>query len=135
METVDASLVGHDVTKRSCLRQIIVVDAADYFHVFKQGRLTVIGFEAHHLTDSNASLQECRDRLLIVIREHHCQVLAVDLMSLGLVSSWVLAILAVAHREGIEVHLYHPSRDIQEVLEITQLDELLKVRPDLMADD
>ena len=104
---------------------------SEYFHVFKRGKLTVIGFEAQHLTESTESLHHCQDMLLEVIDKNHCQILAVDLVDIGLVSSWILAVLAAAHRKGIEVHLYHPSRDIKDVLQITHLDELLRVRGDV----
>jgi len=104
---------------------------SQYFHVFKRGTLTVIGFEAHQLADDAQSLHKCQDKLLDVIERNRCQILAVDLLDVGLVSSWILAVLTAAHRKGIEVHLYHPSRDVKDVLEVTHLNQLLKVRRDL----
>ena len=104
----------------------------EYFYVFKRGRLTVIGFDAQHLVDDRRSLHECQQMLLDVIEHNDCQILAVDLSELGVVSSWVLAVLMAAYRAGIEVHLYHASRDITDVLEVTHLDELLRVRDNLL---
>jgi len=70
--------------------------------------------------------------LLDVIEHNDCQILAVDLSEVGLVSSWVLAVLMAAYRRGIEIHLYHVSREIEDVLEVTHLDELLLVRENLL---
>ena len=49
-------------------------------------------------------------------------------MDVGIVSSWVLGVLAAVHKRGIEVHLYHPSEEIRGVLDVTRLHELMKVR-------
>ena len=103
-----------------------------YFHVFKKGKLTVIGFDGQHLA-SDQSLEECRESLVDFVQRHDCQLLAVDLMEVGLVTSWILAVLAAVHKLGIEVHLYHPNKDVRDVLEITHLDTLLKVRKDLIS--
>lgn len=103
-----------------------------HFHIFKCGQLTVIGFEGQHLTQDR-SLEECRESLVDIVREHNCQLLAVDLMEIGLVTSWVLAVLVAVHNLGIEVHLYHPNQDVRDLLEITHLDELLNIRKDLIS--
>src|SRR5687768_4893886 len=50
-----------------------------YFHVYKAGRLTVIGFEGRHLADPRCQV-ECREELLRVVNAHACEVLVVDLM-------------------------------------------------------
>ena len=99
----------------------------DYFHVFKTGKLTVIGFEGKHLDDPNGVV-ECRNRLLEIADSQACEILVVDLMDVGIVSSWVLGVLAAVEKRGIEVHLYHPSDEIQGVLDVTRLRQLMKVR-------
>jgi anti-sigma B factor antagonist len=35
--------------------------------------------------------------------------------------------LCAIRNEGVEVHLYNPSQDVREVLEITKLDSLLEM--------
>jgi anti-anti-sigma factor len=97
------------------------------FHVFKTGKLTVIGFDGRRLSDP-AAAQECRERLLRLVDEHDCEVLVVDLMDVGVVSSWVLGILAAVKSHGVRVELYHPSGEIRNVLSSTHLDELLHIR-------
>lgn len=99
------------------------------FHIYKTGTLTVIGFDGRGLNDP-AGVETCRDRLLRLIDEHDCQVLVVDLMDVGIVSSWVLGILAAVKRHGVQVELYHPSAEIRAVLSMTHLDDLLHIRHD-----
>ncbi len=101
--------------------------SSKYFHTFKMGKFSVIGFDARYLDDESCK-DECQENLLKLVDTHDCQILAVDLEDVGLVSSWVLGILAAIHKRGVEVCLYHPSTDIQGVLQVTHLDELLSVR-------
>ena len=99
----------------------------DCFHVFKTGKLTVIGFDGKHLDDPNG-VAECRNRLLEIADSQACEDLVVDLMDVGIVSSWVLGVLAAVEKRGVEVHLYHPSDEIQGVLDVTRLRQLMNVR-------
>jgi anti-anti-sigma factor len=101
-----------------------------YFHVFKRGAVTIIGFEGKHLAD-RTSLDACRDSLFALVDRQLCQILVVDLSEVGIVSSWILGVLASVQQRGIEVHLYHPSSEVEGVLRVTKLDELMNVRDDL----
>ena len=103
------------------------MDTHESFHIFKRGKLTIIGFEAKHLDNCN-EVADCRDRLLEIADSHACEILVVDLMDVGIISSWVLGVLAAVQKRGIEVHLYHPSKEIRGVLDATRLHELMKVR-------
>lgn len=96
-------------------------------HVYKKGMLTVIGFDGRQLNDTH-HVSRCRDELLELVDHHNCQVLVVDLSEVGLVSSWILGILAAIRQRGVSVELYHPSPDMRGVLSMTHLDELLHVR-------
>jgi anti-anti-sigma factor len=100
------------------------------FHVYKTGTLTVVGLNGQHLLEPR-TVDECRDELLELIGSDDCQVLVVDLVDVGILSSWVLGILASVHLQGIEVHIYHPASDMRGVLEMTHFDELLNVREGL----
>lgn len=97
------------------------------FHIFKRGKLTVIGFDGRLLNEA-AHANACRDRLLDLVDHHDCQVLVVDLMEVGIVSSWILGILAAIKQHGVDVQLYHPSPEIRDVLSVTHLDSMLSVR-------
>lgn len=97
------------------------------YHVYKRGKLTVIGFDGRQLNNPEQATV-ARDHLLHLINHHDCQVLVVDLMDVDVVSSWILGILAAIKRHGTDVQLYHPSAEIQNVLSVTHLDQLLPVR-------
>ena len=100
---------------------------SEFFHVYKTGPLTVVGFQGKHLSEPRA-VDECRDALLALVGSDVCQMLVVDLEEVGVVSSWVLGILASVQQQGIEVHIYHPASDMHGVLKATHLDKLLDVR-------
>ena len=92
--------------------------------IYEAGELTVIGFGGREVLD-RMSVADCRDELLDLIRENHCTTLALDLTGVRLIPSGMLGMLCSIRRRGIEVHLYNPSQDVREVLEITKLDSLL----------
>ncbi|MBT6157430.1 MAG: hypothetical protein HOL01_16065 [Planctomycetaceae bacterium] len=102
----------------------------EFFHVYKTGPLTIVGFQGKHLSEPR-SVDECLDRLLALVGSDVCQLLVVDLAEVGVVSSWVLGILASVQQQGIEVHIYHAADDMQGVLKTTHLDALLDVREGL----
>jgi anti-sigma B factor antagonist len=94
--------------------------------VYQAGELTVLGFGGREVID-DMNVAECRDELLEIIRTNKCQVLAFDLTRVRLIPSGLLGLLASIRKKGIEVHLYNPSADIREVLEITKLDQVLQM--------
>ena len=53
--------------------------------------------------------------------------MAFDLTRVRLIPSGLLGLLASIRKKGIEVHLYNPSADIREVLEVTKLDQVLQL--------
>ncbi|HEY0983433.1 MULTISPECIES: STAS domain-containing protein [unclassified Schlesneria] len=94
--------------------------------VYQAGELTVIGFGGREVLD-DMNVAECRDELVELIRSHHCKVLAFDLTRVRLIPSGLLGLLASIRKQGVAVHLYNPSTDIREVLEITKLDDVLEL--------
>ena len=95
--------------------------------VYEKGRLTVVGFEGSDQLLENVNIAQCRDELATLIREQQCEVLAFDLTGVRLLPSGLLGLLASLRQHGVEVHLYNPSADVRDVLEITNLDRLMKV--------
>ncbi len=100
--------------------------AISNLEVYQAGELTVIGFGGREVID-DMNVADCRDELLEIIHAHSCQVLAFDLTRVRLIPSGLLGLLASIRKKGIEVHLYNPSADIREVLEITKLDQVLQM--------
>jgi anti-anti-sigma factor len=94
--------------------------------VYEAGVLTVIGFGGREILN-HLNLADCRDEIAALIRNYDCKTLAFDLTGVQLLPSGLLGILVSTHRQGVTVHLFNPSDDIREVLEITKLDTLLHV--------
>ena len=99
------------------------MQAVTELEVYQPGELTVIGFGGRQILDQ-LNLAECYDEIMELIRDYNCQTLAVDLTGVRWIPSGLLGVLMSVHRQNIDVHLYNPSTDIREVLEITRLDRI-----------
>ncbi|HTI52195.1 MAG TPA: STAS domain-containing protein [Planctomycetaceae bacterium] len=98
----------------------------DILRVYETGPLTVVGFGGREIVDQ-IDIGECRDEIMELLELHDCRVLAFDLSGVRYVPSGMLGLLASLRQKGIEVHLYNPSSDVREVLEITRLEALFQI--------
>lgn len=98
----------------------------DILRVYETGPLTVVGFGGREIVDQ-IDIGECRDEIMELLELHDCRVLAFDLSGVRYVPSGMLGLLASLRKKGIEVHLYNPSRDVREVLEITRLNAMFQI--------
>lgn len=94
--------------------------------VYEAGRLTVLGFGGQDILDE-VNVAEFRDEVTALVKEHGCEVLAFDLTGVRLIPSGLLGLLASLRNVGVEVHLYNPSDDVRDVLEVTKLDRVMSV--------
>lgn len=94
--------------------------------VYQAGELTVVGFGGQDAL-SRINLAECRDELITLIRENHCQTLAFDLTGVSLIPSGTLGLMASMRNLGVEVHVYNPSNDIRDVLDVTKLNTVIHI--------
>ena len=94
--------------------------------VYQAGALTVLGFGGQTVLD-HIDLAECRTEIADLVKDHKCRNLAFDLTGVRLMPSGMLGLLASLKQLGVDVHLYNPSEDIREVLELTRLDKLMHV--------
>ena len=92
-------------------------------HVYQAGKLTVVGFGGREIIDQ-VGIAGCRDEIRTLTEEHACEAFAFDLTGVNLVPSGLLASL---QQTGIEVHLFNPSRNVCDSLEVTRLSELMHV--------
>ena len=99
----------------------------DLLKVYQAGELTVVGFGGIDLPDS-ANLANYRDQLADLVQKHQCKTLAFDLTGVRLIPSGMLGLLNSLKNMGLEIELYNPSDDVQEVLEITQLHKVFQIR-------
>ena len=96
------------------------------FEVYQAGQLTVLGFGGRDVLD-DYNVAQCRDEIMQLVREHECRALAFDLTGVRLLPSGLLGLLASLKRSGIDVHVFNPTADVREVLEITKLDAFMEV--------
>ena len=100
---------------------------AGVLRVYQTGPLTVVGFAGEDVPDE-VCIAAYRDQLFKLIDEHQCKVLAFDLTGVGLVPSGMLGVLISLRKRLERVELYNPSKDVREVLEMTQLASLFEIR-------
>lgn len=98
----------------------------ELLRVYETGPLTVVGFGGDVLPDQ-IDLVECRDEIVELLKLHDCKDLAFDLTGVRYIPSGMLGLLASLKKLNIQVHLYNPSGDVREVLEVTHLDRLFKI--------
>ena len=98
----------------------------DIFEVYQTGELTVVGFGAREILDQ-LDLTVCRAEIIALVEKHHTKTLAFDLSGVNLIPSGMLGLLASLRRMNIEVHIYNPSQDVAEVLQITRLSDVLPI--------
>ena len=103
-----------------------IKNSKDIFQVYQTGELTVVGFGGREILDQ-IDLSACRAEILALVEKHSCKTLAFDLSGVKLIPSGMLGLLASLRKMNIVVHLYNPSPDIAEVLQITRLAEVLPV--------
>lgn len=94
--------------------------------VYQTGKLTVVGFGGEEILDQ-ISLVDCRNEITNLIKDHNCETFAFDLTGIKLIPSGLLGLLASLRNLGVAVHLYNPSDDVREVLEVTKLNQIMEV--------
>ena len=94
--------------------------------VYETGPLTVVGFGGREILDQ-VNVSDCRLEIVALVEKHSTKVMAFDLTGVKVVPSGLLGLLASLRKMGIEVHIYNPSPDVTEVLEVTRLKELMPI--------
>lgn len=94
--------------------------------VYQTGPLTVVGFGGREILDQ-IDLSSCHKQLIDLVDQHSCKTLAFDLTGVKLIPSGMLGLITSLRNKKIEVHLYNPSDDVQEVLDVTKLNQVLQV--------
>ncbi|MFI4851503.1 MAG: STAS domain-containing protein [Gimesia chilikensis] len=102
----------------------MTVQQGGILQVYHSGPLCVAGFGGKDILDT-FSVKDIRDELLELVKENQCETLALDLTGVKLIPSGMLGLLASMRDLNIDIHLYNPSEDIREVLEITKLNQFM----------
>lgn len=94
--------------------------------VYEAGPLTVLGFGGREILEE-INIAYARDQVFELIDQYGTEVLAFDLTGVRFVPSGMLGLLASVYKRGVKIHLYNPSEDVIEVLEVTKLKDLVEV--------
>ncbi|MSR56187.1 MAG: anti-sigma factor antagonist [Planctomycetaceae bacterium] len=98
----------------------------DILQVYQSGELTVVGFGGREILDQ-IDLTRCRSEIVALVEKNQCKTLAFDLAGVKLIPSGMLGLLASLRRMNVEVHLYNPSSDVAEVLQVTRLTDVMPI--------
>ena len=101
-------------------------DSKDIFQIYQTGELTVVGFGGREILDQ-IDLSLCRAEIVELVEKHQAKTLAFDLSGVKLIPSGMLGLLASLRKMNIEIHLYNPSQDVIEVLQITRLADVMPI--------
>ncbi|NOX56012.1 MAG: STAS domain-containing protein [Planctomycetes bacterium] len=102
-------------------------DDAPALQVYQTGEVTVLGFGGQEVLEQ-VNIADCREQITELVRTTGCKTLAFDMTGVKLIPSGMLGLLASLRDLGVEVQIFNPSDDVREVLEITNLDEVITVR-------
>jgi len=98
----------------------------EILQVYQNGELTVVGFGGREILDQ-IDLSQCRAEIVALVEKNQCKTLAFDLTGVQLIPSGMLGLLASLRKMNVEVHIYNPSPDVNEVLQVTRLSEVMPV--------
>lgn len=93
----------------------------------KLGPMTIVDFGDSDVP-SDASVMMHFEQISQLVDESGCEVLGFDLTSVRFVPSGMLGLLVMLHNLGPEIHLYNASEEVRQAVEITHLDQLIKLQ-------
>jgi len=98
----------------------------ELLQVYQAGDLTVVSFGGHEIL-GQIDMSKVRDQLLEVIRKHGTQTMAFDLRKVKLIPSGMLGLMASVLKMKVAVHVYNPSPNVREVLNVTGLTKVISI--------
>lgn len=98
----------------------------EVLRVYETGPVTIIGFGGGEISD-RLDLGECREQLTELLQQCGCEMLGIDLSGVKFIPSGLLGMLISLQQQGVQVHLYNPSADVREVLQITGLERVFEM--------
>ncbi len=96
-------------------------------HVYEVGELIVLGFAGRDVP-SHFNVAHYRDAIIKLAQANNTAKIAFDLTGVRIVPSGILGLWASLKQQDIDVEVYNPSEDIEEVLEVTKLNQLIDIK-------
>jgi anti-sigma B factor antagonist len=95
--------------------------------VIELGPRTVVGFGGDDLPPEHA-LGRYLSEIYELIASSGCKELTFDLAGVTLIPSGFLGVMASVMKKGVAVSVKNPSREVREVLALTNFDQLVKIQ-------
>lgn len=114
-----------DDSVRSSSPQEVTEDGV--LHVYEVGELIVLGFAGKDVP-SNFNVAHYREAICELAAANGTKKIAFDLTGVRIVPSGILGLWASLNKQNIAIEVYNPSEDIEEVLEITKLNQLITIK-------
>jgi len=114
-----------DASRDSRLFRDFRDDACSRLQVQESGRRTVVGFGGCELPPDYI-LSRYLPQIISLIDEHDCQEFAFNLAGVSAVPSGFLGVVASILNKGVRVSVRNSSREVREVLVLTNLDRCVQ---------
>lgn len=121
-DTTSGSIVDGDTRRLGHL----YAPAHSRLEVIELGPRTVVGFGGDDLPPEHA-LGRYLSEIYELIASSGCRELTFDLAGVTLVPSGFLGVMASVMKKGVAVSVKNPSREVREVLALTNFDQLVKI--------
>ena len=96
--------------------------------VFTKGELTIVTFEDKGFLERQSFIGVAGDHLDKIIEARHTTILIFDLAGITGLPSDMLGVLVGLQRRKIEIRLFNITKEVQLILETTNLDKLFDIR-------
>lgn len=96
-------------------------------HVYDIGEQIVLGFAGKDVP-SNFNVAHYRECIVQLAEANDTKTIAFDLTGVRIVPSGMLGLWASLNAKGIAVEVYNPSEDVEDVLEVTKLNQLITIK-------
>lgn len=100
---------------------------ANIFEVLRTGPKIIIGFTE---TDTDFPMQsgpEAYQKLVELLEKHECKVLIFDIRNVRILPSSMLGLIASMAKHVDDLYLYNPTDEVREIVEVSQLDQLMEL--------
>jgi anti-sigma B factor antagonist len=95
-------------------------------HVLETGPRTVVGFGGADLPSEHA-LGRYLHEISALIATSGCHEFVFDLAGVSSVPSGFLGVMASMLKKGVQISVQHPSREVREVLALTNFDRIVRI--------
>lgn len=106
---------------------ILTQSPAGLLVVQQTGPVTVVALN-HEVLGPEVNIAACREEMAALIVEHNCTEFVIDLADIPFMPSGTLGLIASIRNLGVKVAVLHPTPQVRDVFEVTNLDRIVELR-------